>query len=120
MRRSSLTRMARRVFGTAFVVGVAAWLGIAGWRVCGRFGERCEEVGLFFPRYNATTKRIDLVMYDLNKNGLIDTWVYQKGPDKSQVDIDRDENGAIDRILILDGYRYTTIATRSVVRKRVP
>jgi hypothetical protein len=109
MRRSWLRRTARRVAGAAFVVGVAVWLGIAGWRVCGRFGDRCEEVD-FFPHYSDGTRQIDAVMYDLNKNGIIDTWAYPQGEHTAKFDIDRDEDGAIDRILMLD--RYSTVRVR--------
>ena len=116
MRRRRWLRRTRHAAGLALVAGVAAFLGVAGWRVCGRFGERCEEVGLFFPQYDATTKRIDLVMYDLNKNGFIDTWVYRKGPHTSQVDIDRDEDGAIDRILMID--KYSTLRLQPARRER--
>jgi hypothetical protein len=104
---SSPMPTARHVISVLAFFGASIALGIAGWRVCGRFGERCEDVGHFFPRYNANTRQIDLVMYDVNRNGVIDTWVYRKGEDESRVDIDSDEDGAIDRTLIFD--RHSTL-----------
>ena len=88
--------------GLALVGGVAACLGIAGWRVCGKYGERCEEAGQLFPGYNAETRRIDFVMHDLNGNGVIDTWVYRNGPRIEEIGIDRNEDGTIDRVLLPD------------------
>jgi hypothetical protein len=93
--------------GLALVTGVGAALGVAGWRVCGRSGQRCEDAGMFFPLYDARTARITGVMYDLNRNGLIETWAYRKGDSAGQFDIDRDEDGVIDRILVID--RYSTL-----------
>src|SRR5919108_3319055 len=97
-------RLASQILACAFVLGVGCILIVAGWRVCGRFGERCEEVGQFFPRYDTATKRIDLVMYDLNKNGVIDTWAYRNTDGSERFDVDRNEDGVIDRILLLDGH----------------
>ena len=91
------------ILGATFVAGVAALLGAAGWRACGKYGERCDEAGQFFPGYNAESQRIDLVMHDLNENGVIDTWVYRNGRQIEEIEIDRDEDGTIDRILRLDG-----------------
>jgi hypothetical protein len=97
-----MLRSALPILGTALALWVATALGVAGWRVCGRYGERCEEAGQFFPGYNADARRIDLVMHDLNRNGVIDTWVYRNGSRIEEIEIDRDEDGTIDRVLTLD------------------
>ncbi len=87
--------------GGAVAAGVAMALGVAGWRVCGRYGERCEGAARF-PSYDADTGAIDLVMHDLNGNGVIDTWIYRNGEAIEEIEIDRDEDGTIDRILVPD------------------
>ena len=102
MTRSRRVRITRRIVEAALILGVGAALGVAGWRVCGRYGHRCEDAGQFFPIYNAAARRIDLVMYDLNGNGLIETWVYRNQQHIEKVRIDRNEDGAIDRTLLPD------------------
>ncbi len=97
-----LRRVAGQTAGLALVGCVAAFLGIAGWRVCGKYGERCEEAGQLFPGYNAEMRRIDFVMHDLNGNGVIDTWVYRNGSRIEEIEIDRNEDGTIDRVLLPD------------------
>jgi hypothetical protein len=92
----------RWLFGPALAVGVAAALGVAGWRVCGPYGERCEEAGQFFPSYNAQTGDIDVVMHDLNGNGVIDTWIYRSTERIEEIEIDGNEDGTIDRLMVLD------------------
>lgn len=91
----------RWLASTALALGVAAALGVAGWRVCGRYGERCEGAARF-PSYDTETGAIDLVMHDLNRNGVIDTWIYRNGQGIEEIEIDRDEDGTIDRILVPD------------------
>lgn len=93
----------QRIAATALVVGVAVALGIASWHACGRYGERCEEAGQLFPGYDRASRRINLVMHDLNKNGVIDTWVYRNERGIEEVEIDRNEDGVIDRVLVPDG-----------------
>src|SRR5262245_48946278 len=98
-----LARVMQTLLATAFVVGVAAALGVAGWRACGRYGERCESSGQMFPGYSRNLHRIHLVMHDLNNNGIIDTWVYRNERGIEEVEIDRNEDGVIDRVLVPDG-----------------
>ena len=101
--RTRRSRPIVAILGTTFVAGVAALLCAAGWRTCGKYGKRCDEAGQFFPGYNIESQRIDLVMHDLNNNGVIDTWVYRNGRQIEEIGIDRDEDGTIDRVLRLDG-----------------
>ena len=91
-----------------------------GWRVCGRYGERCEEAGQFFPSYNAEARRIDLVMHDLNGNGVIDTWVYRNGPRIEEIEIDRNEDGTIDRLLLPDETGTLRLAQVKPSRQKEP
>jgi hypothetical protein len=98
-----LAWIVQRVAATALIVGVAVTLGIAGWHACGRYGERCEAAGQLFPGYDRDSRRINLVMHDLNKNGVIDTWVYRNERGIEEVEIDRNEDGVIDRVLVPDG-----------------
>ncbi len=102
MKSSWLSWATQWIVGPAFVVSIATSLGIAGWRACGRYGERCTQAGQLFPGYNADAGRIDLVMHDLNRNGVIDTWVYRDGQGVEEIEIDRDEDGIIDRVLSPD------------------
>ena len=85
-----------------FVTAVAVALGVAGWRACGRYGERCSEAGQQFPHYGTETGRIDLVMHDLSGDGIVDTWVYQNDRGIEEIEIDRDEDGAIDQLFVTD------------------
>ena len=102
MTRSRLAQAVRWIAGSALILGIGAALGVAGWRTCGRYGHRCEDAGQFFPIYNAAARRIDLVIYDLNGNGMIDTWVYRNQQHIERVRIDRNEDGTIDRTLLPD------------------
>jgi hypothetical protein len=92
---------ARAAAAALFVAGVAAALGVAGWRICGPHGERCEETA-WFPGYNVETGDIDLVMHDLNGNGIVDTWIYRNGRRIEEIEIDRNEDGTVDRLLVSD------------------
>jgi len=112
-KRTWLSKAWRWIVAPLFVMSVAVWLGVVGWRSCGRYGERCEESGQFFPGYNTDTRQIDLVMHDLNRNGVIDTWVYRNGQRIEEIEIDRDEDGTIDRLLIPDEYGTLRLADAS-------
>jgi hypothetical protein len=105
----------RRVIGPALAIGVAAGLGVAGWQTCGRYGQRCSEAGQFFPVYDPDTGEIRLVMHDLNGNGVIDTWVYRNDIRIEEIELDRDEDGAIDGLMVADEHgvlRPTEVAAR--------
>ena len=101
-RRRTIGRIAAGMAGLAFAAGVAAALGVAGWRACGRYGEQCGRAGQLFPHYDTDTGRIDFVMHDLNGDGVIDTWVYQGTHGITEIDIDQNEDGTIDRVLVPD------------------
>jgi hypothetical protein len=106
----------RRVIGPALAIGVAAGLGVAGWRTCGRYGERCGEAGQFFPVYDLDTGGIRLVMHDLNGNGVIDTWVYRNGIRIEEIELDRDEDGTVDGLMVAD--EHGVLRPREVAGRR--
>jgi hypothetical protein len=47
--------------------------------------------------YDQQTGRLQRLTYDANKNGRIDTWTYMDGKTILRSEIDRDEDGAVDR-----------------------
>lgn len=80
----------------------AAALGTFAWRTCGQYGEVCDRAGLMFPQYDPATGRIALVMHDLSGNGIVDAWAYLKDDRIDAIEIDDNEDGAIDRRLVFD------------------
>jgi hypothetical protein len=49
------------------------------------------------PVYDPKTGKLQLLKYDSNGNGVIDTWSYMDGARVVRIDIDTDEDGKIDR-----------------------
>jgi hypothetical protein len=49
------------------------------------------------PVYDKATGKLQLLKYDSNKNGVTDTWSYMDGARVVRIEIDRDEDGKIDR-----------------------
>jgi hypothetical protein len=49
------------------------------------------------PEYNKTTGKLQLLKYDSNGNGKIDMWSYMDGARVVRIEIDKDEDGTIDR-----------------------
>lgn len=49
------------------------------------------------PEYDSKTGRLNLLKYDSNGNGVVDTWSYMDGPRVLRIEIDQDEDGKIDR-----------------------
>ena len=49
------------------------------------------------PEYDAHTGKLKLLKYDANGNGKVDTWSHMEGARVIRIDIDRDEDGKIDR-----------------------
>ena len=49
------------------------------------------------PVYDPKTGKLQLLKYDSNGNGTIDTWSYMDGARAVRIDIDSDEDGKIDR-----------------------
>jgi hypothetical protein len=49
------------------------------------------------PEYDPTTGKLTLLKYDSNANGVVDTWSYMDGARLLRIEIDKDEDGKIDR-----------------------
>src|SRR5262249_45762229 len=49
------------------------------------------------PEYDKKTGRLTLLKYDSNGNGIVDTWSYMDGAHVVRIEIDKDEDGKIDR-----------------------
>jgi len=49
------------------------------------------------PVYDKKTGKLQLLKYDSNGNGVIDTWSYMDGARVVRIEIDKDEDGKIDR-----------------------
>jgi hypothetical protein len=49
------------------------------------------------PEYDKNTGRLTLLKYDSNGNGIVDTWSYMDGARVVRIEIDKDEDGKIDR-----------------------
>jgi hypothetical protein len=49
------------------------------------------------PVYDPKTGKLQLLKYDSNGNGVIDTWSYMDGARAVRIDIDADEDGKIER-----------------------
>ena len=110
-----------RALTAALFIAAAVILGARGWRACGKYGERCEQHGQFFPVRNPETGRIDVVMHDVNGNGVVDTWVYQSGTGVTEIEIDRDEDGRIDGVLSPDQsgtLRLADVRVRKIVKEQ--
>jgi len=49
------------------------------------------------PEYDKKTGKLHLLKYDSNGNGVVDTWSYMDGARVVRIEIDKDEDGKIDR-----------------------
>ena len=79
----------RRRAGAAFLAFAVATIGCQ-WRDPDA-GKRIE------PVYDQKTGKLQLLKYDSNGNGTIDTWSYMDGARVVRIEIDKDEDGKIDR-----------------------
>lgn len=71
---------------------VAVAVSIAGCQ--GRDPEAAKRIQ---PVYDQKTGKLQLLKYDSDKNGVIDTWSYMDGARVVRIEIDKDEDGKIDR-----------------------
>ena len=55
------------------------------------------------PVYDKQTGRLQLLKYDSNGNGKVDTWSYMDGTRVLRIEIDKDEDGKVDRWEYYDG-----------------
>lgn len=70
---------------------VIGWLATASCRQAGPASSSIE------PVYDKQTGKLQLLKYDSNGDGRIDTWSYMDGARVVRIDIDRDYDGKIDR-----------------------
>ena len=76
---------------------VAAASGVYAWRAYGPHGERADIDPRVRRIYNATTGRVDVVVFDSDGDLRFDTWSYMDGDRLVRMDTDDDGNGTIDR-----------------------
>jgi hypothetical protein len=82
---------------------VGAWLGVLGWRTCGPYGAACAAAGQYFPMHDTETDALSGVVYDLSGNGTLETFVTMRHSRTTEITIDTNEDGEIDRRLQPDG-----------------
>lgn len=58
---------------------------------------RSQEPSNIEPVYDKLTGKLQLLKYDSNRNGNVDTWSYMDGTRVIRIEIDSDEDGRIDR-----------------------
>jgi hypothetical protein len=60
-------------------------------------GCRSRESTAIEPVYDKQTGKLQLLKYDSNGDGKVDTWSYMDGARVMRIEIDRDEDGTLDR-----------------------
>jgi hypothetical protein len=85
--------MAARARGSR--AGVVAVLVGAFW--CGACQSQTAGSKRIQPVYDSKTGKLQLLKYDANNNGIIDTWSYMDGARVVRIEIDSNEDGKIDR-----------------------
>jgi hypothetical protein len=76
------------------VLPTLALFGVA-LAACGR--ERAEAKARITPEYNKTTGRLQLLKYDADSDGTPDTFSYMDGARVVRIEIDKNEDGKIER-----------------------
>ena len=94
--------LAGRVLAVVAILAPAPALGMFAWAECGRYGERCSEAGRYFPGHDSATGLISFVVRDSDANSKIDMWVFLKDDRLHAIEIDNNEDGAVDRRLEFD------------------
>lgn len=81
------------------VVGFAAAVvsGVAAYRAGGPYGDRNDQDPRVRRVYDRATGKVTMVAYDANGNLRLDHWCYMDGERLLRMDVDEDEDGAIDR-----------------------
>jgi len=62
---------------------------------CDRTGDEARK--RIVPEYDKATGRLQLLKYDSNGDGKVDTWSYMDGPRIVRIEIDKDGDGTVDR-----------------------
>ncbi|MDO8632385.1 MAG: hypothetical protein Q7R41_18030, partial [Phycisphaerales bacterium] len=60
-------------------------------------GCRSRESTNIAPVYDKLTGKLQLLKYDSNRDGNVDTWSYMDGTRVLRIEIDKDEDGKLDR-----------------------
>ena len=68
-----------------------------GWRACGPYGATCSDAGQYFPMHDAATNLFSGVVYDLSGNGIVETFVSMSAAGITDIEVDADEDGRVDR-----------------------
>jgi hypothetical protein len=76
----------------AFLVVLASAVALS---ACDARGEEARK--RISPEYDASTGKLSLLKYDANGNGTVDTWSYMDGARVVRIEIDKDEDGKMDR-----------------------
>jgi hypothetical protein len=82
-------RLARRL-GTVFLLAPLVVVG-----ACDRGAVEARR--RIAPEYDKETGKLRLLKFDSNGNGIVDTWSYMEGARVVRIEIDKDEDGKIDR-----------------------
>ncbi len=78
------------------VVALSSVLAVAFWSAaCG--GDSAAANNRITPEYDGQTGKLQLLKYDANGNGTVDTWSYMDGARVVRIEIDKNEDGKIDR-----------------------
>jgi hypothetical protein len=75
----------------------AVLVAAAGLALAGCDGHDAQARKRIAPEYDKKTGKLTLLKYDSNGNGKVDTWSYMDGARVVRIEIDKDENGTIDR-----------------------
>lgn len=59
--------------------------------------QKTDAKKLIEPVYDQRTGKLQLLKYDSNGNGIVDTWSYMDGARVLRIEIDKDEDGKIER-----------------------
>jgi len=84
------------IMGSKPFVG-AVLVAAASLSLAGCDGNDAQARKRIAPEYDKKTGKLTLLKYDSNGNGKVDTWSYMDGARVVRIEIDKDENGTIDR-----------------------
>lgn len=71
--------------------------GVVAYRVGGPYGDLNEQDPRVRRVYDPATGKLTMVAYDANGNLRLDHWCYMDGERLLRMDVDENEDGAIDR-----------------------
>jgi hypothetical protein len=89
----SVTRRRRKQTPAFIILGAVVAAGVIGWAVWPRNTGQADAEA----EYNKSTGRLEKLVTDLNKNGVMDTVSYMDGTRFVRNELDHDENGKTER-----------------------